>query len=109
MTPEAGGRLAARERTTPLVEGCRPQGKVEWHAGIELVVALDAPVLQMVSQLVDVLQFFDTVLLEKQAGSRSAQDSARGQHPAAHCAQGAATGGTVGGSADRACLRRADR
>ena len=52
MTPEAGGRLAARGRPT----------KVERHAGIgfELVAALDAPVLQMVDQLVDVLQTFDT-------------------------------------------------
>ena len=31
MTPEAGGRLAARGRPTPLVQ-VRPQGKVERHA-----------------------------------------------------------------------------
>ena len=61
MTPEAGGRLAARRRPTPLVE-VLPQGKVERHAGIgyEHVQALDAPVLQMVEQLPDVLQFFAT-------------------------------------------------
>ena len=42
-------------RRTPLVE-VRPQGKVERHAGIgfELVAALDAPVPQMVEQLVEV-------------------------------------------------------
>ena len=35
-----------------------------WHGGIayELVLALDAPVLQMVEQTVDVLDFFDTFL-----------------------------------------------
>ena len=35
-----------------------PQAKVEQHSatGYELVQALDAPVLQMVDQLVDVLQ-----------------------------------------------------
>ena len=39
-----------------------PQGKIEGHAGIayELVQALDAPVLQMVEQLPNVLQFFLT-------------------------------------------------
>ena len=48
-------------RRTPLVE-VWPQGKAERHAGIgcELVATLDAPVLQMVDQLVDVLQSFAT-------------------------------------------------
>ena len=57
MTPEAGGRLATWGRPTPLVE--------VRHAGIgfEFVAALDALVLQMVDQLVDVLHFSDTFRL----------------------------------------------
>ena len=50
-------------RPAPLVEG-RPQGKLQRHAGIgyELVLALDAPVLQMVEQLPDVHHLFATCL-----------------------------------------------
>ena len=63
LTDDEDVELAAGVRPTPLAEG-RPQGKVQRHAGIgyELVVAHDALVLQMVNQLVDVLQFFDTFL-----------------------------------------------
>ena len=63
MTDDEGGELAAGVRPTPLDE-VRPQGKVERHAGIVygLVQALDAPVLQMVEHLLDVLQFFATCL-----------------------------------------------
>ena len=42
----------------------RPQGEVQRHAGIgyELAQNLDVPVLHMVEQLPDVLQFFATCL-----------------------------------------------
>ena len=44
--------------------GAAAVGKMERHGGIgyELVLTLDAPVLQMVDQLVDVVQFFDTFM-----------------------------------------------
>ena len=59
MTDDEGSELAAGVRPAPLEEG-RPQGKLQRHAGIgyELVLALDAPVLQMVEQLRDVHHFF---------------------------------------------------
>ena len=55
--PTAGTRL-------PSMLEQWPQGKVERHSGIgyELVQALDAPVLQMVGQSLDVFQFFATRL-----------------------------------------------
>ena len=63
MTDDEGGELAAGVRPTPLAEG-RPQGKVERHSGIgfELVLALVAPVLQMVGQPVEVASFFSTLV-----------------------------------------------
>ena len=63
VTDDECGELAAGAWPTPL-DGRRPQGKVERHGGIgyELVLALDAPVLQMVDQLVDVLNIFDAML-----------------------------------------------
>ena len=63
MTDDEGSELSAGMRPAPLEEG-RPQGKLQRHAGIgyELVLALDAPVLQMVEQLPDVHHFFATCL-----------------------------------------------
>ena len=56
--PPPGMRLAS------LAEPQGTQVVLERHSGIayELVLALDAPVLQIVDQLFDVLQFFDTVI-----------------------------------------------
>ena len=63
MTDDEGGELSAGVRPAPLEEG-RPQVKVERHDGIAfwLVQALDAPVLQTVEQLPNVVQFFATHL-----------------------------------------------
>ena len=63
MTDDEGSELSAGVRPAPLEEG-RPQGKLQRHAGIgyELVLALDAPVLQMVEQLPNVHHFFATCL-----------------------------------------------
>ena len=63
MTDDEGSELSAGVRPAPLEEG-RPQGKLQRHAGIgyELVLALDAPVLQMVEQLPDVHHLFATCL-----------------------------------------------
>ena len=85
MTPEAGGRLAARGRPTPLVE-VRPQGKVEWHSGIgyELVLALDAPMLPDGGPVWGRPPVHSHACCCR-AGYRRAQDHARGSHPAAHC------------------------
>ena len=57
------GRPTGGERPAALLEPL-PQGTFQRHSGIgyELVQALDAPVLQMVEQLPDVLQFFVTCL-----------------------------------------------
>ena len=57
------GRPTGGERPAALLEP-RPRGKVQWHAGIgyEIVQNLDVPVLQVVEQLPDVLQFFATCL-----------------------------------------------
>ena len=57
------GRPTGGERPAALLEPW-PQGKTERHDGIayELVQALDAPVLQMVEQLPNVVQFFATQL-----------------------------------------------
>ena len=57
------GRPTGRERPAALLEP-RPQGEVQHHAGIgyELAQSLDVPVLHMVEQLSDVLQFFATCL-----------------------------------------------
>ena len=53
------GRPTAGMRPASMLEPW-PQGKGERHSGIgyELVQALDAPVLQMVEQLPNILQFF---------------------------------------------------
>ena len=61
MTDDEGGELSAGVRRAPLEEE-KPQGKVQRHAGIgyEIVQNLDAPVLQMVEQLPNVLRFFLT-------------------------------------------------
>ena len=63
MTDDEGCELSAGVRPAPLEEW-RPQGKLQRHAGIgyELVLALDAPVLQMVEQLPDVHHLFATCL-----------------------------------------------
>ena len=55
------GRPTAGTRQASMLEH-RPQRKMQRHSGIgyELVLALDALVLQMVDQFVDVLQFFRT-------------------------------------------------
>ena len=55
------GRPTGGERPAALLEPW-PQGKMERHDGIayELVQALDAPVLQTVEQLLNVVQFFST-------------------------------------------------
>ena len=52
LTDDEGGELAAGARPTPLLKE-RPQEMVERHAGIgyELVLPLDAPVLQMVEEV----------------------------------------------------------
>ena len=57
------GRPTGRERPAALLEPW-PQEKTERHDGIayELVLALDAPVLQTVEQLPNVVQFFATQL-----------------------------------------------
>ena len=57
------GRPTGGERPAALLEPW-PQGKTERHDGIayELVLALDAPVLQTVEQLPNVVQFFATQL-----------------------------------------------
>ena len=57
------GRPTGRERPAALLEPW-PQGQVQRHDGIayELVQALDAPVLQTVEQLLNVVQFFATQL-----------------------------------------------
>ena len=57
------GRPTGRERPGALLEPW-PQGMMERHDGIayELVQALDAPVLQTVEQLLNVVQFFATQL-----------------------------------------------
>ena len=57
------GRPTAGTRPASMLEPW-PQGKMERHDGIayELVQALDAPVLQMVEQLPNVVQFFATHL-----------------------------------------------
>ena len=66
MTPEAGSRLAARGRPSPLVE-VRPQGRVQRHTVEHIddfspfVQILDVPVPQMENQLVEVLKTHDTV------------------------------------------------
>ena len=58
------GRPTGGERPEALLEPW-PQGKMERHDGIayELVQALDAPMLQTVEQLPNVVQFFATQLL----------------------------------------------
>ena len=57
------GRPTGGERPAALLEP-RPQGEVQRHAGIgyELGQNLDVPLLHMVEQLPDVLQFFATCL-----------------------------------------------
>ena len=72
----------------------RPQERVQRHVvehthGPRLRVApmvqiLDAPVPQKVEQLPDVLQFFDTLTTNPEAGHRSAQDLSLGR-PYARC------------------------
>ena len=66
LTDEEGGELVVGARPTPLAEG-RPQGKVERHGGIgyEHDLALDAPVLQMVEEVDDVL--LPPLVLQEQA------------------------------------------
>ena len=84
MTDDEGSELSAGVRPAPLEEG-RPQGKLQRHAGIgyELVLALDAPVLQMVEQLLDVHHFFATCPAGCcRAGYSRAQDHPR-EHPLA--------------------------
>ena len=61
----------------------------------------------MVDQLVDVLQFFDTLVVAAQV--IAVAKVSRGQHPAAYHALRAVTDGTVGESANSLLLRRADR
>ena len=58
------GRPTGGERPVALLEPW-PQGKLLRHAGVgfELVQALDAPVLQTVEQLPNVVQFFASQLL----------------------------------------------
>ena len=55
MVLDEGGALAAGGRPAPLSEVAGRQLRVERHSGIgyELVLALDAPVLQMVEHMVD--------------------------------------------------------
>ena len=89
--PEAP--LSQEERPPPLVE-VRPQGTLVQDSGIgfELVQALHVPVLQMVK----VVSFFrNSLLLVAKL--------------AAYVSSGTAAGGTVDGSADRACLYWAGR
>ena len=96
------GRPTGGERPAALLEP-RPQGEVQRHAGIgyELAQNLDVPVLHMVEQLPDVLQFFATSLpvvseqvidvpriLPDRVPQRVVERSS------------SADGGTVGGSAD---------
>ena len=81
----------------------RPQGEVQRHAGIgyELAQNLDVPLLHMVEQLPDVLQFFATCLpVVAEQGYRRAQDLT-GQDSAAlgGLSASAADGGPAGGSA----------
>ena len=59
MTDDEGGELLAGVRPALLEEG-RPQGKLEWHAGIgyEIVQKFDVPVPQMMEHLPNILQFF---------------------------------------------------
>ena len=74
--------LAAVLRPGVLAEP-RPQERVQRHT-VEhtvdlvrvapMVQILDAPVLQAVEQLPDVLQFFGTLTTDPEAGHRSAQD-----------------------------------
>ena len=70
LTPEAGGRLAARGRPTPLVE-VRPQERIQQHTVEHItgfspfVQILDVPGLQMVDQPVEVLKMLDTVTSEQ--------------------------------------------
>ena len=103
MTPEAGGRLAARGRPTPLVE-VRPHERVQRHTAEHIVDVLphvqilDVPLLQMGDQLVEFMQKLDTAT--HRAGYRSAKGLS-GPNPAALCGPASSTeGGTVGGSAD---------
>ena len=95
------GRPTGGERPAALLEPW-PQGKTERHDGIayELVQALDAPVLQTVEQLPNVVQFLrHAVAGGCRAGYRSAQDLASRCSPATFVSRHAA-GGTAGGSAD---------
>ena len=65
MTPEVGGRLAARGRPTPLVE-VQPQERVQRHTVQHIddvspfVQILDVPVPQIGDQPVDFMKLFDT-------------------------------------------------
>ena len=114
MTPEAGGRLAARGRPTPLVE-VRPQGRIQQHT-LEHIVGFspfvqvpDALVSLMVDQPVEVLNMLDSVFTR--AGYRSAQDLLlilsfpRGSPRAA---DGGAAVGSANGRGGCRAARRAD-
>ena len=99
MTPPPGTRPA------PLVE-VQPQGAMVQHSDIfELVPALDVPVLQMVEQPEEVDSFFRNFV---PAVAEQVIEVPKLGPPdgflAAFVSSGTAAGGTVGGSADRACL-----
>ena len=96
------GRPTGGERPAALLEPW-PQGKTERHDGIayELVLALDAPVLQTtVEQLPNVVQFFATQLpVVAETGYRSAEYIVSRCSSATVVSRHAA-GGTAGGGAD---------
>ena len=90
------GRPHRGERPAALREP-RPQGEVQRHAGIgyELAQNLDVPVLHMVEQLPDVLQFFATCLPVVTEQVFIGQDSAA----LGRLSASTADGGPVGGGA----------
>ena len=67
------------------------------------ILDLDAPVPQVVEQMVGVLKVFDQSLPEQVIEVPKVFSSGRG--PAPRCSSQAAAGGTVGGSADDPWLR----
>ena len=93
--------------------GVRPQERVQRHTVEQIVDAvpglptLEAPVPLMVEQLVDVLQFFDALLLVAEQVIDVPQDHSRG-HPDANPSSRPAAGGTVGGSANNPVFSQAE-
>ena len=116
LTPEAevGGELTVGWRTTPLVE-VRPQERIQQHT-VEHIVdlshfvqILDVHVLQVADQVMAFLEYFGTLVPDAEQVIEVPKIAcSSGWELAARLAPCAATGGTVGGSAN-SCLPRADQ